>query len=135
MKAISILQPWAHLIIHGGKDIENREWWTGFRGRVAIHASKRSDRSESEAATQMMYRLGMNKPCIAPHAIAFGAIIGTVEIVDCVKDSMSPWFFGTYGFVLRNPVSLTTPVPCRGALGFWDIPADVLSQMREVTRT
>ena len=40
MKALSIRQPWAWLILHGGKDIENRDWATRFRGRVLIHASK-----------------------------------------------------------------------------------------------
>jgi len=33
MKALSILQPWAWLVVNGHKDIENRTWGTGFRGR------------------------------------------------------------------------------------------------------
>jgi hypothetical protein len=40
MKAITIKQPWAFLIVEGVKDIENRTWKTNFRGRVLIHASK-----------------------------------------------------------------------------------------------
>lgn len=39
MKALSIRQPWAWLILHGGKDIENRSWNTNFRGRFLIHAA------------------------------------------------------------------------------------------------
>lgn len=39
MKAITIKQPWASLIVHGIKDIENRTWLTHFRGRVLIHAA------------------------------------------------------------------------------------------------
>src|SRR4051812_38769522 len=39
MKALTIKQPWAKLIFEGGKDIENRSWPTGVRGRVAIHTS------------------------------------------------------------------------------------------------
>ena len=39
MKAITIKQPWASLIVHGIKDIENRSWSTKFRGRVLIHAA------------------------------------------------------------------------------------------------
>ena len=38
MKALSIKQPWASLIAHGIKDIENRTWKTNFRGRIYIHA-------------------------------------------------------------------------------------------------
>lgn len=39
MKALSIKQPWASLIAHGIKNIENRTWKTHFRGRIYIHAS------------------------------------------------------------------------------------------------
>lgn len=43
MKVLSIRQPWAWLIMTGLKDIENRTWNTDFRGRFAIHASKKFD--------------------------------------------------------------------------------------------
>lgn len=39
MKALSIRQPWAHLIIHG-KPIENRSWSTTYRGPLLLHAAK-----------------------------------------------------------------------------------------------
>lgn len=48
-----------------------------------------------------------------------GAIIGEVDIVDCVTESKSPWFTGPYGFVLANPVAYKVPVPCKGKLGFF----------------
>ena len=54
-----------------------------------------------------------------------------MEIVDCVAASDSPWFVGDYGFVLRNPVSFETPIPCRGALSFWNVPEGLLPAMRE----
>src|SRR3990167_9411398 len=50
MKALSIRQPWAWLILHAGKDIENRGWPTSFRGRFLIHASKGMTRAEYELA-------------------------------------------------------------------------------------
>lgn len=40
MLALSIRQPWAWLIINGGKDIENRDWPTKFRSRILVHAGK-----------------------------------------------------------------------------------------------
>jgi hypothetical protein len=43
MKALSIRQPWAYLIITGDKDIENRTWATAYRGPVLIHAGKTMD--------------------------------------------------------------------------------------------
>lgn len=51
-----------------------------------------------------------------------GCIVGTVDIVDCVSKSDSPWFFGRYGFVLANPVAFEKPIPCKGALGFFTVP-------------
>ena len=42
MKAITVKQPWASLIVHGIKDIENRTWPCPKRyigKRVLIHAS------------------------------------------------------------------------------------------------
>jgi len=43
MIALSIQQPWAWAIIHGGKDVENRTWPTKFRGRFLVHASRKFD--------------------------------------------------------------------------------------------
>jgi hypothetical protein len=37
----------------------------------------------------------------------------------------SPWFFGDYGFVLGDPRPLAQPIPIRGALKFWDVPAEI----------
>ena len=115
--AISIRQPWAWAIINAGKDIENRDWSTKFRGRFCIHAAKNVTWSEwDDALFFMMGNMDVHPPLRVD--IAKGGIVGTAEIVDCVEASNSPWFFGRYGFVLRNvqPVEF---IPCNGALGFF----------------
>ena len=120
MKALSIRQPWCYMILHCGKDIENRTWPTNVRGRVLIHASTGMTPNEWMDAwdfADMDLELGDRKPTFRD--IERGGIVGSVEIVDCVTHSDSPWFMGTYGFVLRNPVVLPFR-PCRGALGFFD---------------
>ena len=38
MRALSIRQPWAWLIVNGHKDIENRSWRTKYRGPFLVHA-------------------------------------------------------------------------------------------------
>jgi hypothetical protein len=48
MKALSIKQPWAWLIVSGHKDIENRNCPTRFRGRLLVHAGKKVDRGALE---------------------------------------------------------------------------------------
>ena len=40
MKALTVKQPWAHLIAAGAKRWETRSWSTNYRGLLAIHASK-----------------------------------------------------------------------------------------------
>lgn len=49
-----------------------------------------------------------------------GGIIGSVELIDCVEKSSSPWFCGPYGFVLKN-AEVCDFVPCVGKLGFFKI--------------
>jgi hypothetical protein len=45
MKALSIRQPWAFLIVNGFKPLENRTWKTQTRGEILIHASKSFDKA------------------------------------------------------------------------------------------
>ncbi len=117
MKALTVRNPWALAIFECGKDIENRDWYTGIRGTVAIHAGKGMTRGEYLDASEF---IGISHPTIDQCLAVSGMIIGTVDIVDCVTNSESQWFFGKYGFVLRNPVRFDVPVPAKGALGFWE---------------
>ena len=124
MKALSIRQPWAWMIVHGWKDIENRDWATGFRGRFYVQASKGMTRDEYYEACIVAKRIRGNINDLPPmELIDRGFLIGSVEIVDCVTKSESPWFFGKHGFVLSNPESFI-PIPCVGALGFFEVPIE-----------
>ena len=116
--ALSIRQPWAWAIINAGKDIENRDWPTKFRGPVCIHAAKGMTNREYldfEGAYGMDPRFTVPEP----EELRRGGIVGTAEIVDCVCRSNSPWFFGRWGFVLRN-VQAVPFIPVKGALSFFD---------------
>jgi hypothetical protein len=111
LKALSIMQPWAWLIVNGHKDIENRTWWTNYRGPVLIHAGKKADAHFMPPHWEWSH-------ITPPEAFDFGGIIGRAEIIDCTRDSLSPWFHGPFGFVLDNMEPLPFQ-PCRGALGFF----------------
>lgn len=124
MKILSIRQPWAWAIIHGGKDVENRTWKTNFRGRFLIHAPIVFDKDGELWLTNNRERLGKysNWLSLQPFihsAILRGGIIGSVELIDCVTAHDSPWFAGPYGFVLKNPQWLPFQ-PCKGWLGFFE---------------
>jgi len=114
--------------------VENRTWATKIRGKIAIHASKSFRKAEYLEFMQCASG-GLFPECSSlafiPHYPQFevGVILGTVELVDCVTESNSEWFFGDYGFVLENPRQLIKPIPFRGALGFWEIPKDIESEL------
>ena len=144
IKILTVRQPWAWAIIHGGKDVENRsrniagEW----RGTVAIHAGL----SDMEAWPT-------NMPDPTSISIYRGAIVGVVDLCgvhnatvlggcgwldhDCPEhgtcrkhcsvwaDGPNPaggWF---WHLVLANPRPLPEPIPYKGALGLRTLPADV----------
>ena len=113
MKALSIRQPWAYAILKLGKDIENRDWYTNFRGRVLLHTGKKIDK-EGIDDLEIMGMGGL------PENYTTGGIVGSVEIVDCITKSNSKWFFGRYGFVLKNAAPLPF-MPIRGQLGFFRV--------------
>ncbi len=129
MKALSIRQPWAWLILNAGKDIENRDWPTKFRGAFLIHASKGMTRYEYEDGC-------VTAELIAPRVrvpqfgqLERGGIVGMATLARCVGQSPSPWFFGIYGFELRDVLPLPFR-PLRGALGFFDVPDEILNRPR-----
>jgi hypothetical protein len=119
LPVLSIRQPWAWLIVHGGKDIENRSWPTKFRGLFLIHAGKGCTRQEYADAGAFAWCNDVAPPPLAD--LQRGGIVGVAEIVDCVSDSDSDWFVGDYGLVLRNAQPLDF-LPCAGALGFFRLP-------------
>lgn len=123
MKAISIRQPWAHLILYAGKDVENRTWPTSYRGPILIHAAKTDDSDAAHTALKSDALFSVRDVALAAMlrvAVERGGIIGRATIVDCVRSSRSPWFFGPYGFVLAGVAALPF-YQCRGALGIFDI--------------
>ena len=113
VKALSIKQPYPHLIFHKGKDVENRDWATRGRGWFLVHAGvskSEIDKGDPEEAD-----------------LPRGGIVGFARIVDCVTEMDSGWFYGKYGFVLRDahPVPL---IPCKGQLGFFSVDESVSDQ-------
>lgn len=129
MKAITIKQPWASLVVYGIKDIENRTWpcpkkYIG--KRVLIHASKAKAKSLKFQLTDEQIR------CVYGHFNGDiplliepkGAIIGSVEIVDCVVNHPSIWAEDrVYNWVLANPIIFENPIEnVKGKLSFWEYP-------------
>lgn len=143
MKAISVKQPWAFLIFHG-KNVENRTWPTKFRGRVLIHVSATNAKDWPKIVKLIpgAWDLLSDKQ----DDYKYSAIIGSVEIVDCVINHPSIWAEKTpmaylgkliiecqppiYNWVLANPIMFPEPIPAKGSLSFWDYP-NILAESEE----
>src|SRR5215471_764218 len=103
---ISVRQPWAHAIFHGGKNVENRSWFTDYRGRLWIHAAKTVDRPNDPRLRFLLDDLPL------------GVILGSVDLVGVVRDSSSTWAIGgAFHWLIANPRRLPTPIPRRGRPG------------------
>lgn len=127
MKALAIRQPWAFAIMHGGKDIKNRNWATRVRGTIAVHAS-----ASMSVAEVMDFKYYLEENNLRGHwldgvnskDLPLGGIVGVVDIIGCTINSDSPWFMGEFGFMLANP----RPIPiirCKGRLGFFDLAPEI----------
>lgn len=120
MKALSIRQPWAWLIVNGHKDIENRNWKTNYRGPVLIHTGSFSPLDDYFESVRLARSIVPDIHVPTNNRLERGGYVGVAEIVDCVEDSDSPWFFGRFGFVLKN--ARTIPFrKARGQLGLYEV--------------
>lgn len=124
MKALSVRQPWAWLIVHGHKPVENRNWRTKHRGLTAIHASKGMTNEEYEYGLAIAASQGVTIP--DKHALERGGFVGTVVITDCVTECDSPYFFGKYGFMLAEPRPAPF-IPYKGKLSLFTIEPGVIN--------
>jgi len=125
MRAITIKQPWASLIVEGLKDIENRTWATKYRGPVLIHASAKyacsfPHEALSNEQFDALSREKQNELLLRDYPVS--AIIGQVDIVDCVQNHPSVWGErSVWNWVLSNPVKFDAPVlDVKGRLSFWE---------------
>lgn len=123
MKTLSIRQPWAWLIVHGYKPVENRTWGTPFRGEFFVHAGLTFDKEGYCWVCETF----PNIPMPQPSEFELGGIVGKSTLADCIPPGsdldadMEAWYFDKFGFLLQN----SQPLPfqrLKGKLGFFDTP-------------
>lgn len=123
MKALTIKQPWAQLIIEGYKKYEFRSWKTKYRGKILIHAGMSLERDM--ALRFKDYNV----------SYTMGAIIGEATLEDCILvdkkfneelRKIDPIVYGrsnhveTYAWKLSNVVKYDKPIEIKGQLGLWN---------------
>ncbi len=150
IRGLTLRQPWGWAVAHQGKDVENRTWPTRYRGLVAVHAGKSAEGALMPFPAAIRAHLDAQRDQ-SPELAVRGAIvaIASLEDVHLAADCMnfrsgrvnycSPWAQqDQYHWRLTRVKPLTEPVPCRGSLGLWKLPADVdatvLGQLRQVAR-
>ena len=119
MKALSLKQPWAELVLLGKKTIELRRWNTHFRGEFYIHASGNLDEEKTQE-----YKL---------KDLPRQAIVGKATLVEVKEYKDEKEFlqdqnkhlannikWGKYGFILKD-VKRINPIPCKGQLNFFEV--------------
>lgn len=190
MRALTLTQPWAWLVVNGHKPVENRRWhlWRAMLGvEVLIHASARMSRVDYEDVVDLAAEIDPRIVLPAFGDIELGGIVGSVRFTGClcppvasgalafaakedltrievtpeerariqalmndpppptkaledlfrgdasgtsVRPETHPWWFrDQHGFTLEA----ARPVPfvaCKGSLGFWEVPADILAQVQ-----
>ncbi len=142
MQAISLIQPWAQLVVLGSKRIETRSWPTKHRGVIAIHASKGFPNAAQFLAREhpaFVHALGDSWSWERDN-LPRGEIVGTVEVTDCLPTekadeiglyshhaeyAFGDYSAGRYMWLLANPVMWDEPIPCRGALKIWTVPEGI----------
>jgi hypothetical protein len=86
-------------------------------GRIALHAAQGLKEDEFR---YLHWRLGEHGvQCPHPLDLPRGCIIGSVEVTGVISESDSEWFGGQAGLTLKNPVPCA-PIPCAGALGYFE---------------
>lgn len=145
MKALSIRQPWTAMIVHGQKRIENRSRRTNHRGLIALHSSGKDRWDATGQSSELVYsqwrRLGWTGvPNRDSQHIVHGAVLAVADLITCHEHGdltypcdaagavrlCSPWAAdGQWHWELANVRPLAEPVPCKGALGLWILPAAV----------
>lgn len=136
MKAYTVYQPYAHATVAGLKHYETRPRRTNIRGRVAVHAGMKDPEEVANTVDLIAELEGMRfaevRKRMAHWDYPRGAVIGTVEIVDCVpveeimdklterERILGDYSPGRFAWVLENPVMFDKPIPARGQQGWWN---------------
>lgn len=153
IRGLTVYRPWSEYMADGLKPLENRDWtpWKSMLGKyLALHASARWEQQAADFIERNRLRFGLGAHVKRPEdcrvgIIAVAQLVGWVEIgahgagqaktvamlpghaFDHAKDG--PWFFGRFGWLLRNVVRFE-PIECRGKQGLWKLEPDVYEKVR-----
>lgn len=130
LKALTLWQPYASMVVFGKKRLENRPWFPPkslVGARFAIHAGKHYDKNVPE-----QYRAEVE--ALKGSDRIHGAIIGTAVLDFGISDpsGLSPdlrrYWAGPVGWILFDVQSIV-PIECRGFQKLWNVPERIRKQI------
>ncbi len=120
MKAITIKEPWASLIVHGFKKYEFRNWKTNYRGKILIHAGLSKENIDKFSD----YNLDISSGEIIGEAVITDCILVSKEFDDELRKINSLVYennhVGLYAFKLENVKKYDKRIKIKGKLGLWN---------------
>jgi hypothetical protein len=131
LKAVTIRQPFATLVMAGVKRCENRTWPVRHRGLLIVHAAA-APPSGRDWPDVLPPGLDAGRLDLPPfRSLPLGAVLGAVDLFACLPHedlaaewAADPFARGPFCWLLRDPRPLAAPVVCRGGLGLWTWRAD-----------
>ncbi len=131
VKALSVRQPWAELVLSGRKQIEVRSWSDPYRGRLWLHTGRNED---AEAGRHF----GLA-------GLFTGGFLGAVLLLDIVPFDSERWEkwrsqhcvpgpppAKAFAWVLSEPRRLVRPVPAPGRLHLFEVGEEMDRLLREI---
>lgn len=133
MRALTILQPWASLIMSGEKRVENRTWPTKYRGRFYVHAGKSREALVTHQVDGVEFCRHTGQRV---EDLKFGYVLGIAVLLDCItieelRDTSIPSKYpelqsheyaeGPFCWILAPNPTPIGPWPYKGAQGLFDI--------------
>lgn len=107
MKALTLLQPWASLMVTQWpsgrfcKMLETRRWSTKYRGPIAIHSSAQIPKGTAKLVCSEPFYSAFGRPGAGPGPkivdmtpmLPTGVVLGIGRLVDCmpVESALSDW--------------------------------------------
>lgn len=147
MKALSIKQPWANLIVTGKKTIETRTRNTKYRGPLLIVSSKIPDFNALNARKPL--QVGQLKLFTSDHitsndlsaglcgyALAIADLVDSRPMVPADQEAACcPIYPKAHSWVLENVRPLKVPFTVKGQLGIYEVSDELIERVNSCVRT
>ena len=136
MKALTLWQPWASLIVMGHKRFETRSWKRDslIEQRIAIHAAKRPPKDLSRDLLHELAALDLD-----PLGLPLGAVLGNAVVADFHQTELiapdlarrelafGDYAVGRWAWRLVDVEMWPEPQPTRGSQGIWKLDDSAVS--------